>query len=95
MKKYIPGNPNIIMQFKPGGGGARMANYMYNVAPRDGTHIGFPLKYIAVNQALGRKGLKYDAAKFGYLGSLGPINSVVAILKDKSPVSSVEDAKMT
>lgn len=95
MKKYIPGNPNIIMQFKPGGGGARMANYMYNVAPRDGTHIGFPLKYIAVNQALGRKGLKYDAAKFGYLGSLGPINSVVAILKDKSPVASVEDAKMT
>jgi hypothetical protein len=72
-----------------------MANYMYNVAPRDGTHIGFPLKYIAVNQALGRKGLKYDAAKFGYLGSLGPINSVVAILKDKSPVASVEDAKMT
>lgn len=94
MKKYIPGNPNIIMQFKPGGGGARMVNYMYNVAPRDGTHIGFPLKYIAVNQALGRKGLKYDAAKFGYLGSLGPINSVVAILKDKSPVASVEDAKI-
>lgn len=93
MKKYIPGNPNIIMQFMPGGGGAKMANYMYNVAPRDGTHIGFPLKYIAVNQALGRSGLKYDAAKFGYLGSLGPINSVVALLKDKAPVDTLAGAK--
>lgn len=92
MKKYIPGNPNIIMQFMPGGGGAKMSNYMYNVAPRDGTHIGFPLKYIAVNQALGRKGLKYDAAKFNYIGSLGPINSVVAMLKDKSPVATLDEA---
>ncbi|CAN0479932.1 unnamed protein product, partial [Laminaria digitata] len=93
MKKFIPGNPNVIMQFMPGGGGAKMANYMYNVAPRDGTHIGFPLKYIAVNQALGRQGLKYDAAKFNYIGSLGPINSVVAMLKDKSPISTFEEAK--
>ena len=29
MQKYIPGNPNIIMQFMPGGGGSKMANYMY------------------------------------------------------------------
>ena len=95
MQKYIPGNPNIIMQFMPGGGGSKMANYMYNVAPRDGTQIGFPLKYIAVNQALGRKGLKYDAAKFNYIGSLGPINSVVAMLKEKSPVASFEEAQKT
>lgn len=93
MKKYIPGNPEIIMQFMPGAGGAKMSNYMYNVAPRDGTHIGFPLKYIAVNQALGRKGLKYDAAKFNYIGSLGPINSVVAMLKDKSPIATLDEAK--
>ena len=95
MKKYIPGNPSIIMQFMPGGGGSKMANYLYNGAPRDGTQIGFPLKYIAVNQALGRTGLKYDAAKFNYIGSLGPINSVVAMLKEKSPVTRFEEAKKT
>lgn len=95
MKKYIPGSPDIIMQFMPGAGGAKMSNYMYNVAPRDGTHIGFPLKYIAVNQALGRKGLKYDAAKFNYIGSLGPINSVVAMLKEKSPIATLDEAKTT
>ena len=95
LRKNIPGNPTVIMQHMPGGGGAKMANYIYNAAPKDGSYIGFPLKYIAVNQALGRKGLKYDAAKFNYLGSLGPINSVVAILKDKTPVKSLDEAKKT
>lgn len=90
IKNRIPGRPNVVLQFMPGGGGAKMANYMYNVAPKDGSYIGFPLKYIAVNQALGRKGLKYDAARFGYVGSLGPINSVVAILKEKAPAYTIE-----
>ena len=64
IRQYIPGNPNIVVQSMPGGGGAKMANYTYNVAPKDGSYIGFPLKYIAVNQMLGRKGLKYNSAKF-------------------------------
>ena len=95
IRQYIPGNPNIVIQSMPGGGGAKMANYMYNVAPRDGSYIGFPLKYIAVNQVLGRKGLKYDAAKFGYLGSLGPINSAVAILKKEAPAITLEGVMKT
>ena len=95
IRQYIPGNPNIVLQSMPGGGGAKMANYMYNVAPNDGSYIGFPLKYIAVNQVLGRKGLKYDAAKFGYLGSLGPINSAVAILKTQAPATTLEGVMKT
>ena len=95
IRTNIPGNPNVVMQFMPGGGGAKQANYLYNVAAKNGTVIGFPLKYVAVNQMLGRKGLKYDAAKFRYLGSLGPINSAVAILKDKAPAYSMEDVLKT
>ena len=56
IRKNIPGNPKIVMQFMPGGGGAKQANYLYNVAPKNGAVIGFPLKYIAVNQMMGRKG---------------------------------------
>ena len=37
MGKYLPGNPTIIVQNMVGGGGIRAANYIYNVAPRDGT----------------------------------------------------------
>jgi tripartite-type tricarboxylate transporter receptor subunit TctC len=95
IRKNIPGNPTIVMQFMPGGGGAKQANYLYNVAAKNGAVIGFPLKYVAINQMLGRKGLKYDAAKFRYLGSLGPINSAVAILKDKAPAYSMEDVLKT
>jgi tripartite-type tricarboxylate transporter receptor subunit TctC len=93
--RHIPGNPNVVMQFMPGGGGSKQANYTFNVAPKDGSFIGFPLKYVAVNQKLGRAGLKYDAAKFGYIGSLGPINSVVAIMKDKAPATTLEGVRNT
>lgn len=95
IRQNIPGNPNVVMQFMPGGGGSKQANYLYNVAPKNGTVIGFPLKYIAVNQMMGRKGLKYDAGKFNYIGSLGPINSVVAILKAKAPAYTLEGVKKT
>lgn len=93
MQRHIPGSPNIIMQFMPGAGGATMANHTYNVAARDGTHLGFPLKYISVNQALGLKGLRYDAREFGYIGSLGPINSAVVFWRETSPASTLEEAK--
>lgn len=93
LKKHIPGNPNVIMQFMPGGGGAKMLNYLYNAGPKDGTFIGFPLKYIATNIMIGRKGLKYDPLKFGYLGSLGPINAVFAVWKESSPATTFAGAK--
>jgi tripartite-type tricarboxylate transporter receptor subunit TctC len=93
MEKVLPGNPNFIVQYMAGAGGAKMANYLYNVAPKDGTLIGFPLKYIAVNQVLGRPGLKYDAAQLGYIGSIGPINSVVALWKATAPATSIDDMR--
>src|ERR1700742_3612776 len=40
MSKYIPGNPSIIIQNMPGAGSLRGANYIYNVAPKDGTTFG-------------------------------------------------------
>ena len=90
LKNHIPGRPQVVMQFMPGGGGIKMLNYLYHVAPKDGTYIGFPLKFIAINPMLGRKGLKYDARKFGYLGGIGPIDSVVAVWKATSPATSLE-----
>jgi len=37
MTKYLPGNPTIVVQNMVGGGGIRAANYIYNVAPKDGS----------------------------------------------------------
>src|SRR3954469_21913605 len=40
MGRHIPGNPSIIIQNMPGAGSLRGANYIYNVAPKDGTVFG-------------------------------------------------------
>ena len=42
MQKYIPGNPTIIHEFMPGGGGRKAANYIFSSAAPDGLTIGMP-----------------------------------------------------
>jgi tripartite-type tricarboxylate transporter receptor subunit TctC len=68
--KYIPGNPTVVAQNMIGAGGIKMANYLYAVAPQDGTAIGmFPNTLIAA-QAVGISGVQYDANRFAWLGSM-------------------------
>lgn len=70
MKAYIPGNPTLIPQNMIGAGGIKMANFLYSIAPQDGTAIGmFPNTLIAV-QAVGTEGAQFDANKFSWLGSM-------------------------
>lgn len=66
--KYIPGQPNVIVNFMPGAGGVKAANYEYNVSPKDGTSILAPLQSMATLQLLGKKGVRFDAAKFEWVG---------------------------
>ena len=68
--KHIPGNPTVVPQNMIGAGGIKMANYLYAVAPQDGTAIGmFPNTLIAA-QAVGIGGVQYDANRFAWLGSM-------------------------
>ncbi len=68
--RHIPGNPTVVPQNMIGAGGIKMANYLYAVAPQDGTAIGmFPNTLVAA-QAVGISGVQYDANKFLWLGSL-------------------------
>src|SRR2546430_14910797 len=61
MKARIPGNPTLVPQNMIGAGGIKMANFLYSIAPQDGTAIGmFPNTLIAV-QAVGTEGIQYDA----------------------------------
>lgn len=77
--KYIPGNPNVICKFMPGGGGLRAGNYMYNVAPHNGSMIGMISDYVAVAQLMRPKKVKYDARKFRWIGVMVPANPVVMV----------------
>src|SRR6266849_2252572 len=80
--RFVPGNPNVIVQNMPGAGSLRAANYLYNVAPKDGTTIGTFAPGVAVEPLLGRtEGVAFDASKFTWLGSISQEVSVCAFTK--------------
>jgi tripartite-type tricarboxylate transporter receptor subunit TctC len=91
MQKYLPGNPTIIIQHMPGAGGVVAANYMYNVAPHDGTMIAL-IHRSAVSTAplFGSAGIKYDPRKFGWVGSMNNEKSL-CVVWNTSKVRSFED----
>jgi len=69
--KHMPGTPNIVVQNMPGAGSMVMANYMYNVAPKDGTSFGIFARNIPLISVLGgNNAVKYDARKYTWLGSM-------------------------
>jgi tripartite-type tricarboxylate transporter receptor subunit TctC len=72
--KYIPGNPRVQIQNMPGASSRVAANHIYSVAPKDGTIIGAVSEAIPMAQALGESGVRYDAAKFNWIGT--PVNPV-------------------
>lgn len=65
--RFIPGKPKTLIQNVPGGGGAKSASYMYNVAPKNGGVIGM-IAPGNITVPLVRK-VKFDARKFEWLGS--------------------------
>ena len=69
LRKYIPGNPNIVAEFMPGGGGRKVANHIYRVAAPDGLTIGNPPGGFIASAVLGEPGVNYDLDKLIYLGS--------------------------
>jgi tripartite-type tricarboxylate transporter receptor subunit TctC len=92
LKKYIPGDPTIILQYMPGAGGAKAMNWAYSIMPRDGTYMFTPLDNTVVNQLLQRKQSKYDARKFNFLGSSNQTN-IVLVARTDTGIKSWQDLK--
>ena len=69
--KYIPGNPDIIVQNMLGAGSLIAANYVYSVAKPDGLTLGVFLNSLYLDQLVGRKEVQFDMRKFGWIGSPG------------------------
>jgi tripartite-type tricarboxylate transporter receptor subunit TctC len=69
MGKHIPGNPNFIVQNMTGAGSIIGANYLYNVSKPDGLTIGAIQPSIYFNQLMQQKEVKFDWAKFAWIGS--------------------------
>lgn len=77
--KHIPGQPTVVVQYMPGGGGNVAANYLYNVAPKDGSVIASLFSTLTVTQALQPSGTQFDATKFSWLGSIAPLPTSIGV----------------
>jgi tripartite-type tricarboxylate transporter receptor subunit TctC len=90
--RFIPGNPAIIVQNRPGAGSVIATNYVYEVAPQGGTVILAATRTAAFAQLLGQPGTRYLATKFNWLGSLNNEVGVMAVWHT-AQVKTVEDAR--
>src|SRR5438105_2612057 len=64
MGRHLPGNPRLIPQNMPGAGSLKAVNYLYNVAPKDGTAIAGFAPGVVVEPLLGRsEGVQFEAPR--------------------------------
>ena len=91
--RYLPGQPQVIVRNMPGGGGLVMTNYVANVPPKDGLHIGAPQRGIPFEPLLGdASNAKYDPVKLNWIGSINA-DSSVAVATRRSGVRTWQDLK--
>ena len=67
--KHLPGNPTIVPQNMPAAGGLSAANHIYNVAPKDGTVMGFIAGSAVLGPITGASGARFDPTKITWLGA--------------------------
>lgn len=88
--KYIPGNPLVIVENMPGGGGMVAANHIYNSASRDGLTIGIFHEAQVLNQLTGAEGVQFDLRKYNWLGSSYD-DPNVCIVRTDSPAKTFKE----
>jgi tripartite-type tricarboxylate transporter receptor subunit TctC len=90
MGKYIPGQPEIIVQNMTGAGSVIVTNHVYNVAKPDGLTLVMPLNGVYIDQFVGRKEVQFDMRKFRFIGS--PVTeSIIFYMRADAPYKSIAD----
>jgi tripartite-type tricarboxylate transporter receptor subunit TctC len=90
--KHIPGNPKIVPQNMIGAGGMKAANFMYGVAPKDGTTLGIIPDTTPSEELLGTNGVAYVSKNFSWIGRISASTNV-QVLWAPSGVKTIEDAR--
>jgi tripartite-type tricarboxylate transporter receptor subunit TctC len=92
MGKYIPGNPNIIIQNVAGAAGLIATNQVYSTTKPDGLTLGAIYPALYFEQLVKRPEVKFDWAKIIWVGSTVSSNSLMYMRAD-TPYKSVEDIR--
>lgn len=92
MKKYLPGHPDFVLSYMPGGGGIKAANYVYGIAPQDGTVWGFITRGFLLAPLLKVPQAQFDPTRFNWIGSPSRTVSIGMVWNASTPVRSIQDA---
>ncbi|MGZ8433302.1 MAG: Bug family tripartite tricarboxylate transporter substrate binding protein [Candidatus Binatia bacterium] len=90
LRKHIPGNPTIIIEYMDGGGGRKGANYLYRNAKPDGLTIGALSGGIVGLQIMRESGVMYDIDKFIQLGSPESVNHYTIYTRKELGANNIE-----
>jgi tripartite-type tricarboxylate transporter receptor subunit TctC len=87
--RHMPGNPTVVAQNMPGAGGLRAANWLYNVAPKDGTTISVLAPETALKPIFGDSAATYEPAKFTWIGNMDE-SIATCTVSDRSGITSLD-----
>lgn len=90
--RHMRGDPNVVVQNMPGAGGIRAANWLFNVAPKDGFTIGMINNTIVFDPVYGNKQAQFDSRKFNWLGTPSQETGLL-IVWHTVPVNNLEEAR--
>jgi tripartite-type tricarboxylate transporter receptor subunit TctC len=79
MGRYIPGHPTIVTQMMLGAGSLQAANYLYAVAPKDGTALGVVTQTLMLEEAMRTPAARYKAMEFNWIGRMTAVLETVII----------------
>jgi tripartite-type tricarboxylate transporter receptor subunit TctC len=80
MGRHVPGNPTTLVENMDGASSLLSANFLYNKGETDGLTVGSWNANLTTQQALGGRGIKFDARKFGWIGAPSKGLNVCAIM---------------
>src|SRR5580704_15712574 len=80
LPKYIPGQPNIIVQNMPQAASVAAANYLYTQAPRDGTVLGSFSRNIVNDALTAQPNVEIDPQRMNWLGATSSLAILPTVL---------------
>ena len=95
--RYIPGQPAIVIQNMPGAGSLVATNYLYRIAPRDGSVFGTFARNMPLVGLIGSKqNVQFDPMRFTWLGSSSSFgnDAYVLLVRKSAAVKSIEDMRL-
>src|SRR5262247_2312957 len=70
LSRHIPGNPSVVVQNMAGASGINAANWLYTIAPKDGTVMATFVYAVPFEPLMGNKAARFEAAKFTWIGNM-------------------------